>query len=580
MATLSQQLGKMNVNAIQTNVVCDHCAGNHSSVDCQVGNPFAQSSYGQTNYVSNFQRQNNPYSNTYNPGWRNHPNFSWSNNQGQAKPPQQFPQQEKKPTLEDMFMQYMQKTDVAIQNHSASIHNLEVQIGQLSSMLTERTAGTLPSNTVTNPKEHVKAISLRSGRTYEEPKVTNAKQDKPVDNEESKMKEVESEMKEMEQAEKTKENERASKYKKSREVTFETYSPSIYDPPIPFPQRLRKNNVDDQFSKFLSIFKQLHINIPLIEALEQMPKYAKFLKDIISKKRKLEEHETVMLTEESSAILQKKLPPKLKDPGSFTIPCTIGQSYFDRALCDLGASINLMPLSVFRKLGLGEVKPTTISLQLADRSIKYPRGVIENVLVKVDKFIFPADFIVLDMDEDEEIPLILGRPFLATGRTLIDVQQGKLVLRVGEDEVTFNVFKSMEFPSETHSCFQISDRDMIMADETCAIDFQKLPLEATPLFPPSMQPKVEDLKSCQPTSPPEEPPKLELKPLPSNLRYAFLGQDSTLPVIINSSLSDVEEEKLLRILREHKMALGWTISDIKGISPSICTHRILMEDNV
>ncbi|XP_075633464.1 uncharacterized protein LOC142605923 [Castanea sativa] len=354
--------------------------------------------------------------------------------------------------------------------------------------------------------------------------------------------------------------------------------------------------MDDQLSKFLSIFKQLHINIPLIEALEQMPKYAKFFKDIISKKRKLEEHETVMLTEESSAILQKKLPPKLKDPGSFTIPCTIGKSYFDRALCDLGASINLMPFSIFRKLGLGEVKPTTISLQLADRSIKYPRGVIEDVLVKADKFIFLADFIVLDMDEDEEIPLILGRPFLATGRTLIDVQQGKLVLRVGEDEVTFDVFKSMEFLPETHSCFQISDRDVIMADETYAIDFLKLPLEvclthstlvkfndeevkeceryleATPLFPLSMQPKVEDLKSCQPTSPPEEPPKLELKPLPSKLRYAFLGQDSTLPVIINSSLSDVEEENLLRILREHKLGLGWTISDIKGISPSICTQ--------
>ena len=190
-----------------------------------------------------------------------------------------------------------------------------------------------------------------------------------------------------------------------------------------------------RYIKFLSIFKQLHINIPLIEELEQMPKYAKFLKGIISKKRKLEEHETVMLTEESSAILQKKLPPKLKDPGSFTIPCTIGKSYFDRALCDLGASINLMPFSVFRKLGLGEVKLTTISLQLVDRSIKYPRGVIEDVLVKIDKFIFPADFIVLDMDEDEKIPLILGRPVLAMGRTLIDVQQGKLVLRVEEDEV-------------------------------------------------------------------------------------------------------------------------------------------------
>ena len=177
-------------------------------------------------------------------------------------------------------------------------------------------------------------------------------------------------------------------------------------------------------------------------------------------------------------------------------------------------------------------------------------------------------------------------------------------MRVKEDEVTFDVFKPMKFPSETHSCFQISDRDVIMADETCETDFLKLPLEvcltlstlvkskdaevkeceryleATPLFPPSMQPKVEDLKSCQPTSPPKEPPKLELKLLPSNLRYAFLGQDSTFLVIINRSLSDVEEEKFLRILWEHKKALGWTIFDIKGINPSICTHKILMEDNV
>ena len=176
------------------------------------------------------------------------------------------------------------------------------------------------------------------------------------------------------------------------------------------------------------MFKKLHINIPFAEALSQMPSYAKFLKDILSNKRKLEEHETVMLTEECSAISLNKLPPKLKDPGSFTIPCTLGHSYFDKALCDLGASINLMPLSIFRKLGLGEVKTTTVSLQLADRSIRKPWGIIEDVLVKVDKFIYPVDFIVLDMEEDREMPLILGHPFLATGRALIDVQQGQLNL--------------------------------------------------------------------------------------------------------------------------------------------------------
>ncbi|XP_042992364.1 uncharacterized protein LOC122318797, partial [Carya illinoinensis] len=195
-----------------------------------------------------------------------------------------------------------------------------------------------------------------------------------------------------------------------------------------YPQRFQKQKLDKQFSKFLDIFKKIHINIPFADALEQMPNY---------------EFETVKLSEECSAILQKKLPQKLKDPGSFTLPCTIGNSFFDKVLCDLGASINLMPLSVCRKLGLEEMKPTTISLQLADRSIKYPRGIIEDVLVKVDKFIFPADFVVLDMEEDEEVPLILGRPFLATGRALIDVQKGELTLRVNKEEVMFNIYQAM-----------------------------------------------------------------------------------------------------------------------------------------
>ncbi|XP_022858686.1 uncharacterized protein LOC111379523 [Olea europaea var. sylvestris] len=127
-----------------------------------------------------------------------------------------------------------------------------------------------------------------------------------------------------------------------------------------------------------------------------MPSYVKFLKDIISNKRKLEDHETVMFTEECSARIQNKLPSKLKDPGSFTVPCTIG---------------------------LGEAKATTVTLQLADRSLTHPRGIIEDALIKVEKFIFPADFLILDMEEDKGIPLILGRPFLATGRALIDVQR-------------------------------------------------------------------------------------------------------------------------------------------------------------
>ena len=164
----------------------------------------------------------------------------------------------------------------------------------------------------------------------------------------------------------------------------------IYDP-LPFPGRLKKQAEEKHYKKFLEIFRSLHINIPLADALEQMPKYAKYLKDMLTKKKKWGEHETVMLTEESSALLKKKLLPKLKDPGSFSIPCMIGDVKFSNALCDLGASVNLMPYSLFVKLGIGEMKNTTISLQLADRSIVYPRGIVEDILIKVEHFIYPID---------------------------------------------------------------------------------------------------------------------------------------------------------------------------------------------
>ena len=130
----------------------------------------------------------------------------------------------------------------------------------------------------------------------------------------------------------------------------------------------------------MEVFKKLHINIPFTYALEHMPNYVKFMKDILFRKRGLSEFEKVNLTEEYNARLQGKLPHKLKDPGSFTTPYMIGNSIFKRALCDLRASINLMPLSIFRRLGLGEASPSTVTLQLADRSLKHPREVIEDVL--------------------------------------------------------------------------------------------------------------------------------------------------------------------------------------------------------
>ena len=160
-----------------------------------------------------------------------------------------------------------------------------------------------------------------------------------------------------------------------------------------------------------------------MEALEQIPNYVKFLKDILARKRWLGEFETVALTRERSHMLQSKIPKKLKDLGSFIISYSIGTRYNGRTLCDLGVSINLMPLYVFKQLGVGKCRPTTVTLQLTDRSHAYPEGKIEDVLVKVDKFIFPVDFVVLDFEADKEVPNIIGRPFLATGKTLFDVQK-------------------------------------------------------------------------------------------------------------------------------------------------------------
>ena len=193
----------------------------------------------------------------------------------------------------------------------------------------------------------------------------------------------------------------------------------------------------------MEIFKKIEINIPFAEAINQMPNYAKNLKEILSKKKKIDGERIVNLTATCSAVIQRSLPAKMKDLGSFTIPCSIGKYQFKKALCDSRASINLMPLSVVQRLSLGELTPTTITLHMADRSMAQPKVVLEDVLVKVVKFIFLMDFVVMKMEEDNQAPLLLGRPFLTTGVALIDVQKGELTLRVGNEAVHFNPNKSL-----------------------------------------------------------------------------------------------------------------------------------------
>ncbi|KAL4330266.1 uncharacterized protein [Arachis hypogaea] len=227
-----------------------------------------------------------------------------------------------------------------------------------------------------------------------------------------------------------------------------------YKPKMSYPQKLQKETKEKQFSKFLEVFKKLQINILFAKVLEQIPLYVKFMKELLSKKRTLKGDETVVMTKECSAIIQSKLPRKMQDPGSFQIPCTIGSTTFKKTLCDLGASINLMPLSVMKKLQIKEAKPTRITLQMVDKSMKYAHGIVENILVKVEKFILPTDFVILDMGEDENASIILGRPFLATRRSLINVEEGELVLRVHDEQLVFHVFKNMHSSGEEERCMQ------------------------------------------------------------------------------------------------------------------------------
>ncbi|XP_015960777.1 uncharacterized protein LOC107484747 [Arachis duranensis] len=330
----------------------------------------------------------------------------------------------------------MKHQEITNKNHEASLKSLERQIGQLSKQISvERPSSSLPSDTIPNPKEECKAIQLRSGRTLMSNNDTTKKQTgsikEPTEDEEQTKADKAKVQVVMPNKSTEKLKEKDNQPHSSREMTQgqQQIGKSI-TPPLPYPQRFNKEVKDQQFHKFLETFKKLEINIPLAEALEQMPLYAKFLKELINKKRSWDEKEIVLLTEECRALIQKGLPPKLEDPGSFLLPCTIGDLTITKAMCDLGASINLIPSSMVKKLHIEEVKPVQMSLEL------------------VDSFIYPADFVVLDSNEDDGDSVILGRPFLATARAIIDIEEGELTLRMHDQSVTLKVLPEAQFSKE------------------------------------------------------------------------------------------------------------------------------------
>ncbi|CAN6554943.1 unnamed protein product [Malus baccata var. baccata] len=498
----------------------------------------------------------------------------------------------------------------ALQSQAKRVDHLEKQIGQIAEFEGQfRDQGRLPSSTVANPKggfKTAKAITLRSGKQVgTEPQASNSSQ-------------KEDEKLLVEQETQTSPTTRMehpmpqpsciSNPHNSAKISSKPNSSSSIPLNVPFPSRLKQSKKEENEKDILETFRKVQVNIPLLDTIKQVLRYAKFLKELCTTRRKISNKEVVQVSENVSAVLQRKLPPKCKDPGSFTIPCVIGNTKFEHAMLDLGASINVMPYSIYASMNLGELKNDGVIIQLADCSNAYPKGVLEDVLVQVDNLIFPADFYVLEMEDSPNVtplPILLGRPFMKTARTKIDVFKGTLTMEFDGEIINFNISEAMKFPKDDHSCFSIDVLDELAQDYLDMLEDD--PLETTiaqglGTKPNLAVPKDEHAKHVaaleslpqhhgKPSNPIPIPvstntllpsviqaPVLELKPLPDHLKYVFLGDEETLPVIVSSSLTALEEKKLIRVLKEHKTAIGWTLADIKGISPTTCMHRIFLEE--
>ncbi|XP_049359190.1 uncharacterized protein LOC125823862 [Solanum verrucosum] len=339
---------------------------------------------------------------------------------------------------------------------------------------------------------------------------------------------------------------------------------------LPFPQRLKKRDEGVKFENFLSICKSLYIDIPLVEAFLEMLGYAKFLKELVTKKRSMD-FEMIGVSHKCSVVMSSNVVVKKDDLGAFTIPCAIGMLKFSNSSCDLEVSINLMPYAIFKQDGLGEPKPTTMRLLFANRSIKHPIEILYDILVKV--------------------LIILRRPFLATGKALVDVESGELKFRVNGVEVTFNICKSMKQPSELHVIsvvYVIAEGVASMSEDSCiskflaAIllnydgeeiqDYYEVVAALSCLSYYSESPLKLDINFKNRESLPAkpsivEPPKPELKVLPPHLHYLFLGANNTLPVIIVMDLLEWQAQALVSVLKSFIKSIGWTIADIVGIPP-------------
>nr|GEX94562.1 reverse transcriptase domain-containing protein [Tanacetum cinerariifolium] len=353
--------------------------------------------------------------------------------------------------------------------------------------------------------------------------------------------------------------------------------PSISYPSMRDNERRREQD-NEQIEKFYEIFKDMSFEISFTNALILMPKFSFTLKALIGNKEKLSEMARTPMNEHSSAVILNKLPKKLGDPGKFLIPREFPGMDECLALADLGASINLMPLSVWKELSLLKLTLTCMTLDLADRSVSKPIGIDKDVSVKVGMFYFPADFVVVDFEPDPRVLLILGRCFLKTGRALIDVHKGELTLRIGNEAITYNLDQTSRYSANYD---QMTANKIDVTDEACEEYSQEVlggdipmleailnndPAPSLPDHEQSGPSFKNELKACEAKtikSSVDEPPEVELKDLPPHLEYAFLEGDNKLPVIVAKELGDEEKAALIKVLKPHKRAIAWKLSDIQ-----------------
>nr|GEU70121.1 reverse transcriptase domain-containing protein [Tanacetum cinerariifolium] len=524
----------------------------------------------------------------------------------------------------DAILKNMQTNMTSLTNSNLELKNM---FGQFMKMNTASSSGsgTLPGNTITNPKEDLMGITTQSGTAYQGPMIPITSSFPVVE----------------------------CKTEATKDTVHPTNNGSTEDvqPLVVLTESLILN-FEPVVSPIIEpvASPDLNFNISFADALILMPKFVPSIKSLLTNKDKLYELARTPLNKHCSAVLLKKLPKKLEDPDKFLIPCDFPVMAKCLTLADLGASINLMPLFVWNKLSLPDLSPTCMTLELADRLISCPVEVAEDVIVKVGTFHFPTDFVVVDFDADPRVPLILRRSFLKTGRALIDVFEGELTLRVGKEAITFNLdqtsrysanYKDMmanridvidiackEYSQEVldffdeiasgnptpyydpivsttsltltpfgNSDFLLEEFDAFLAleDDPTSPEVDQsyvnnegdiLLLEAflkdDPSLPPPNQenylPQVhKELKICEAKtdkSSIDEPLEVELKDLPPHLEYAFLEGDDKLPVIIAKDLSVEEKTALITILKLHKRAIAWKLFDIKGIDPEFCYFQI------